>query len=174
MAMATMLTTTLVGGTAAAAEIGTMAQGGPCTYNKLDKPALRSHKGKGDDKYNNGETHRYGRELILSTGTGVSDDNSAALLSGKVRKGDSVWVDISNDDKGKNWLTCGRVTADKDDKKIYSSWFAHYRKDKITKRVIRACAKTTMGTASNTKRVTWCADIGDVKAKSGYWWTDKD
>ncbi|WP_189550987.1 hypothetical protein [Streptomyces lavendofoliae] len=174
MTMATALTATLAGGTVAAAEAGTMAQGGKCTYNKLGKPTFRSHKGKGDAKYDNGETKKYGRELILSTGTGPSDDNSAALLSGKVRKGDSVWVDISHD-KGKNWKTCGRVTADKDDKKVYSSWYAHYRKGTITKRVIRACAKTTTGKAGNTKRVTWCADVGDVKSKSGgYWWSDKD
>lgn len=173
--MATMLTATLVGGTAAAAEIGTMAEGGKCTYNKLDKPTFRSHKGKGDDRYNDGETKKYGRELILSTGTAGSDDNSAALLSGKVRKGDSVYVDIS-DDEGKNWQTCGRATVSKDNEKVYSSWYAHYRDGKIEGRLIRACATTTTGDAGNTKRVTWCADIGDVKTKNPtrYWWSDKD
>ncbi|MFJ5228181.1 hypothetical protein [Streptomyces sp. NPDC088400] len=180
-AMATVLATTsaawMPGGAEAAtgAETDTMAQGGSCTYNKLDKPAMRSHKGKGDTKYNNGETKRYGRVLILSVGTALSPDNSAALLSGKVRKGDRAWVDISHD-KGKNWKNCGHVTADKAGKKVYSKWFAHYRKGSITNRVIRACATTTMGATDQGKRVTWCADIGDVKTTGikSYWWTDKD
>ncbi|MBZ3906122.1 MULTISPECIES: hypothetical protein [Streptomyces] len=168
-----MLSTALAGGTAVADEVGTMAQGGKCTYNQLGKPAIRSHKGKGDDRYNDGRTKKYGRELILSTGTAISDDNSAAMLSGKVSKDDEVWVDISHD-KGKNWKgPCGKVKAAKKGEKIYSKWFAHYRED-ITKRVIRACARTTSGADGTGKRVTWCADIGDVKNGVARWWSDKD
>lgn len=97
-AMATVLATMSAAWTSGGAEaatgteIDTMAQGGNCTYSKLDKPAMRSHQGKGDTKYNNGETERYGRVLILSVGTGLSPDHSAALLNGKVRKGDRAWV----------------------------------------------------------------------------------
>jgi hypothetical protein len=172
-AMATVLTTTLAawtsGGTEAAAETGTLGQGGSCTYKAQGAPTFKSHKGKGDKKYNYGETKRDGRLLILSTGTATSADNSAARLSGKVRKGDRVWVDISHD-KGKNWKGCGGVTTDKADKQFYSKWYAHYRKGEITNRVIRACARTT----TNDKRTTWCATVGDVKTSGRYWWTDKD
>ncbi|WEH12178.1 hypothetical protein [Streptomyces sp. VNUA24] len=171
-AMATMLTATLAGGTAAATEIGTMAQGGKCDYNQLDKPTIRSHKGKGDDRYNDGKTKKYGRELILSTGK--ITDNSAAMLSGKVRKGDEVWVDISHDE-GNNWKgACGNVKATKKGQKIYSKWYKHSG-GTVKNRVIRACARTTTGASDTGKRVTWCADIGDVKSKAGArWWSDKD
>ncbi|MFF7259614.1 hypothetical protein ACFZCL_04865 [Streptomyces sp. NPDC008159] len=169
-ALATTLTATLAGGTAAAAETGTKAK--TCDYNQMDKPLLRSHKGKGTDKYNDGKTKKYGRELILSTGK-VSD-YSAAMLSGKVRKGDEVWVDISHWE-GKDWKgPCGNVKAKEKGQKIYSKWYVHSGKT-VKGRWIRACARTTTGATDSGKRVTWCADIGDVKSKSGaYWWTDKD
>ncbi|WP_055715478.1 hypothetical protein [Streptomyces torulosus] len=170
-ALAALLITTLAGGTAAAAETATKAK--TCDYNQMDKPAFRSHKGKGTDKYNDGKTKKYGRELILSTGIKPSKDYSAAMLSGKVRKGDEVWVDISHE-KGKDWKgPCGKVKAKKG-KKTYSKWFVHSG-GTVEGRWIRACARTTTGATDNGKRVTWCADIGDVKSKSGaYWWTDKD
>lgn len=178
-AMATVLTTTLAGwtsgGTAAAAEIGTMGQGDKCTYKAQGTPMFKSHKGKGDKKYNYGETNKYGRLLILSTGTATSPDDSAARLSGKTRKGDSAWVDVSYD-KGKNWKTCGSVTVGKKGQQVYSKWYAHYRKGEITGRLIRACARTTMGATDNGKRVTWCSAVGDVRTTgtNRYWWTDKD
>ncbi|UUU19430.1 hypothetical protein [Streptomyces sp. DSM 40750] len=85
-----------------------------------------------------------------------------------------MWVDISPDG-GKNWKGCGGVTTDKKDKKFYSKWYAHWRSE-FPNRVIRACARTTMGATDNGKRVTWCAVVGDVKTKgtNRYWWTDKD
>lgn len=169
-AMATALTTTLAGGTAAAAEIGTMGNTGKCTYKTQSAPLKKSHKGANTPKYNNGVTTNYGRHLILATGP--ISDTSAARLSGDVRKGDEVWVDISHD-KGNNWKgPCGNVKASKKGEKFYSKWYQH-SDDKITKRVIRACARTTMGATDNGKRVTWCATVGDVKSKAGaYWWKD--
>ncbi|MFF9340294.1 hypothetical protein ACF1CG_11135 [Streptomyces sp. NPDC014773] len=134
--------------------IGSMAQGGTCTYKEQGKPAFLSHKGKGGK--GNGETKKDGRVLILSTGTAKTPDNSAARLSGEVKKGDRVWVDISHDE-GKNWKGCGGVTTDKKDKKFYSKWYAHSG-GTIKNRVIRACARTT----TDTKRTTWCGD----------WWSD--
>ncbi|GHE39421.1 hypothetical protein [Streptomyces capitiformicae] len=168
-AMATALTATVAGGTAAAAEIGTMGQGDKCTYKEQSMPLKVSHKGAGDKKYNNGVTEKYGRVLILSTGKWP--DYSAARLSGKVRKADRVWVDISYD-KGKNWQGCGGVSTDKKDKKFYSKWYRHSG-DGVKGRVMRACARTTMGATDNGKRVTWCATVGDVKSKAGArWWSD--
>ncbi|WP_175408672.1 hypothetical protein [Streptomyces sp. TRM64462] len=135
-------------------EIGTMAQGGTCTYDEKGKPWVLSHHGKGGK--NDGQTKKDGRVLILSTGTAKTPDNSAARLSGKVKKGDRVWVDISHD-KGKNWRGCGGVTTKKDKDKFYSKWYAHSGKN-IKNRVMRACARTT----TDGKRTTWC----------GPWWSD--
>lgn len=169
-AMATTLTATLAGGTAAAAGISTMGQGDKCTYNEQSMPPKLSHKGAGDKKYNNGVTENHGRVLILSTGKWP--DYSAARLSGKVRKGDRVWVDISYD-KGKNWQGCGGVSTDKKDKQFYSKWYRHSGGG-VKGRVMRACARTTMGATDNGKRVTWCANVGDVKTPNTnrFWWSD--
>lgn len=169
-AMATALTATLAGGTAAAVEIGTMGNTGKCTYKTQGAPLKKSHKGADTPKYNNGVTTKYGRHLILATGP--ISDTSAARLSGKVRKGDEVWVDISHE-KGDKWKgPCGNVKASKKGEKFYSKWYQHSG-GSLKGRVIRACARTTTGATDTGKRETWCADIGDVKSKAGsYWWKD--
>jgi len=147
-------------------EIGTMAQGGECTYKAQVAPIYLSHKGKGGK--GNGETKKDGRVLILSTGK--VPDYSAARLSGKTKKGDRVWVDISHD-KGKNWKGCGGTVAGMDKAKFHSKWYVHSSNTAVSvvkNRVMRACARTT----TNGKRTTWCATVGDVKTDGRYWWTD--